>query len=180
MSNYHAHTVTAVRSESSGTLQIRAARARDASAVHRLVIESGTLEVNSPYAYAFLFNEFAMTCRVAERGGELVGFTLALSPPTRPDTVFVWQICVSDSARKLGLAADMLRSVAFESTPPFRYLEATVAPSNLASRALFHGFAKRFGAPLFETTYLEPHHFPGSAHEPEPLLRIGPLQRDRP
>lgn len=165
-----------IATQTMNDISIRTTTARDATTAREIVLESGALEPNSAYAYAMLFTELADTCRVAVRCGEVLGFVLALVPPTRRDTVFVWQIGVRRSARGRGIGQSLLDAAASGPSGPFRYLEATVAPSNGPSRALFGAFAARRGASLFETTYLEPHHFPDGLHEPEPLLRIGPLR----
>ena len=157
-------------------IRIRPADVTDAVAAHDIVMTSGALEPNSGYAYALAFREFGDTCRVAIRDGAVVGFVLGFVPPTRTDTVFVWQIGVREDARGIGVGHALLEALTSDRAEPFAYLEATVAPSNTTSRALFTGFAKRRGAPLVTTPCFDSNHFPGSTHESEPLLRIGPLR----
>lgn len=158
------------------SIRIRRAEVTDAVAAHDIVITSGALEPNSGYAYALAFREFGDTCRVAVRDGEVVGFVLGFVPPTRTETVFVWQIGVREDARGMGVGQALLEALTSDRAEPFAYLEATVTPSNTTSRALFAGFAKRRGAALVTKPCFDSNHFPGSTHESEPLLRIGPLR----
>jgi L-2,4-diaminobutyric acid acetyltransferase len=154
---------------------IRGALPSDGPAVHALIARVGTLELNTGYAYLLLCDHFGNTSVLAERDGQLLGAVLGYRPPNRPDAVFVWQVGVDPAARGTGLGKMLLR--AFARTPGaagVRYLEATVAPSNAASRALFDAFARAENAPLEEHPgYGAPHLAVG--HEPEPLLRIGPM-----
>ena len=150
----------------------------DGLAIWRLVSEAGTLDLNSTYAYLMACRDFADSCIVAERAGRLVGFVLAYQPPSKPDSVFVWQIGVAPDARGRGLAGEILnRLLEAEACAGVRYLESNVTPSNVASRALFEGLARRLDAPIEELEGFEGSLFPDPAHEPERLLRIGPFQK---
>jgi len=154
---------------------VRGALPSDGPAVHALIERVGTLELNSGYAYLLLCDHFGSTSVVAERDGQLLGTVLGYRPPSRPDAIFVWQVGVDPAARGTGLGKKLLR--AFTRTPGAagaRFLEATVAPSNAASRALFTSFARAESAPLAEQPGYGAPHLP-MGHEPEPLLRIGPL-----
>ncbi len=158
-----------------GDIVIRGARATDGPAVHALVAAVGTLELNTGYAYLLLCDHFGSTSVVAERDGRLLGAVLGYRPPSRPDAVFVWQVGVHPDARGTGLGKKLLAAFARSAgAAGARYLEATVAPSNAASRALFTSFARSESAPLEEHPGYGAPHLP-EGHEPEPLLRIGPL-----
>lgn len=158
-------------------ITMRQPTAADGAAVRALVEACGTLEPNTTYAYLLLCTHFADTCVVAERDGELVGMVLAYRPPTRPTSVFVWQVGVHDSARGQGLGGRLLEAtVAAPGCEGVTHLEATVAPSNTASQRLFEGFARRASVPCDVTTGFTAADF-GAGHEAEPLYRIGPLRR---
>ncbi len=150
---------------------------RDASRVWRLLERTGGLERNSCYAYLLLCSDFAGTCLVAERDGELLGFVLGYRPPARPDEMFVWQIGVAPEARGMGLGTQLLAAVLQQpACKDVRFLTANVSPDIEASRRTFAALAKqrgvafevapRFGAALFP----EP-------HPDEDQVRIGPLQQ---
>ncbi|HEY9266146.1 MAG TPA: diaminobutyrate acetyltransferase, partial [Mycobacterium sp.] len=106
--------------------------------MHRLVAETEVLDLNSTYAYLLLATDFADTSVVAERDGELCGLITGYHPPSRPEVLFVWQVAVAESARGSGLAGAMLdtltRRVREDRHGHPVTVEATVAPSNSASR----------------------------------------------
>lgn len=155
----------------------------DGKAVYDLVVESGVLEPNSPYAYLLLCSDFADGGVVAEREGDLVGFVMGYRPPPRPEALFVWQVGVHSSARGQGIGGRLLDALV-RLTPDATHVEATVAPGNGPSRALFTAFARRWGAPCEVGEGFRTDHFPTPSdpsappHEPEERYRIGPLRRD--
>lgn len=160
--------------KSAGAVRLRQPRVEDGAAMWELVRASESLDLNSPYAYLLVGSHFAGTSVVAERAGEIVAFVAAYAPPGRPDTLFVWQVGVAAAARGAGLASRLLeRAVA---AGGFRFLEATITPSNAASWALFRGFARRHGVACRESPCFSAAHFPGAGHEGETLVRIGPLR----
>jgi L-2,4-diaminobutyric acid acetyltransferase len=148
----------------------------DAAAVWRLVRDSRGLDLNSPYAYLLLCSDFAATSLVAEAEEGLVGFVGAYRPPPRPHAVFVWQIVTASAARGTGVGGHLLDALLARSAcRGTRFLEATVTPSNTASRALFRALARRRGAPLTEEPAFGSELFPNPDHEEEVRVRIGPL-----
>lgn len=154
---------------------LRMPNREDGADVWKLVGETGDLEQNSTYAYLLLCTHFHETCVVVEQEGELIGCALAYIPPTAPDCVFVWQVGVTPAARGQGLAGEMLDAVLkLPACREVRYLTASVAADNRASRALFAGFARRHGVQLIEEEFLTADCFP-EPHAAEPLLKIGPL-----
>ncbi len=172
---------TAGQDESPPVLEdplIRKPRREDGAAVWSLVKQCPPLDLNSPYAYVLICDHFRETSRVAEADGVLLGVVAAYRPPEQPDTLFVWQIATHPSARGTGLGSRLLEA-AVTSCTDITHLEATVGPSNAASRRLFTRWAEAQGVPVRESTYLEASDFPSAlstAHEPEVLLSIGPFQ----
>lgn len=165
--------------QDNGAIRFRHPTAEDGHAVWSLVGESPPLERNSCYAYLLLCRDFAATSLVAERDGALVGFVIGYRRPARPDTLFVWQVGVAESARGCGLGREMLLELlAPNAADGVGRLEASVAPSNEASRRLFASLARDVGAPCREETLFAPDLFPGG-HEEEVLFRIGPFAPDR-
>jgi L-2,4-diaminobutyric acid acetyltransferase len=157
-------------------LTIRPTTARDGAALWRLARDAEGLELNTPYCYVLAADELGDTCLVAEEDGAPLGFVLALRPPRRPQTVFVWQVGVSRAARGRGLGRRLLSElVRRPSCGEVTHLEATVTAANAASRALFRSFARSQGARCEVTPRYEPGHFPEDGHEAEELFRIGPL-----
>ncbi|MBB4929471.1 L-2,4-diaminobutyric acid acetyltransferase [Lipingzhangella halophila] len=139
------------------------------------------LDLNSPYAYLLWCRDFAQTSVAAhDSRGELRGFVTGFLRPDSPGTYFLWQVAVDPDFQGRRLARRMLdhigdRIVANGVT----HLEATVTPDNAASRALFASFARDRDAPLEWEPLFEHDHFPHEGtdgHEPEELVRIGPLR----
>lgn len=141
---------------------------------------SGTLDRNSSYAYLMACLNFPETCViVSENNGCVKGFVVGYVVPVRPDAFFVWQIAVDPESRGRGIGREMLDAVlARDACRDVRYLEATVVPSNPASVGLFEGFAARHDAACEQRACFSSDDFPDK-HEPEVLLRIGPLSPNR-
>ena len=150
--------------------------AQDGADIWDLVKADGTLDLNSPYAYLLTGKHFGDTSVVARTHGRLAGFTWAYIPKPTPDALFVWQIGVATADRGQGLATAMLeRVIARPACANVRYVEATVTPSNTASRALFEGLARNHGTRCITSRCFARHMFPAGNHEAELLMRIGPL-----
>jgi len=146
----------------------------DGLEIHRLIAGSPPLDLNSVYSYYLFGAHFAETSVVAETNGEIVGFISAYRIPQRPDTLFVWQVVVSKALRGRQIARRMLEAVLQRhQAGELGFVEATVNPSNRASRSLFERLARDRGTRLLESEFLDAAAFgPGSEHEPEILLRI--------
>lgn len=147
----------------------------DASRIWSLVRESRVLDENSCYLYLLLCRDFAETCLVAKRDSQLAGFVTAYRPPNRSSVLFVWQIAVSESSRRQGLALRMLRALLDRFDDSIDYVEATVAPTNKPSRRLFETLAEKLDAPFSSGEGFTSAHFAAGDHEAEPLIRIGPI-----
>lgn len=158
-------------------LVLRPPHVEDAKRIWRLVRDSETLDLNSPYCYLILCHHFADTCVVAQEKGSLVGFIVGYRPPKAQDVVVVWQIGVAASKRGCGLGLAMLHELLCrDACREVSFLEATVTPSNTASRAMFTALATNLGADWVLLTGFEAALFPKeSNHEAELLFRIGPL-----
>ncbi len=162
----------------SAAVELRTPDPRDAAAVYGLVIRSGVLDANSPYCYLLLCRDFAATSLVAEASDKIVGFVAAYRPPSRPETLFVWQIGVDARARRRGLGRRLLEGLLrLPACAGITHVEATVTPSNIASRRLLENFAKTLGATcVFDASAGFPAPLFGDAgHEQEDCVRIGPL-----
>ena len=141
------------------------------------------LDLNSAYAYLLLGEHFADTSVVAELldadgSKQIIGFISAYLPPSKSDTVFVWQVGVAEAGRGRGVATGMLYEIVRRPVcKTVTHLDTTVGPSNDASMALFRGFAKKLGTEVSETELFGSDEFPQpDEHEPEVLFRIGPFE----
>lgn len=149
---------------------IRTPTTSDGGAMWRLARDTGSLDLNSSYAYLLLARHFASTSRLAVADGEPVGFLSGYRLPEDPSCLFVWQVAVDERMRGRRVAARLL-DAAVDGSPGVTRVETTVTTDNADSRRLFSRWAQRRGATLTETTGFEAAHFP-DGHEAEPLLVI--------
>ena len=145
--------------------------------VSQLIRACPPLDTNSVYCNLLQCYHFAGTSVAVRRGDDLAGFISAYRIPGKPETLFVWQVAVAESARGHGLASQMIEHiVAREAAQPVRYIETTITEANEASWALFGRVAKRYGAPLTRNDlFTKEQHFAGQ-HDTELLVTIGPLE----
>ncbi|WP_372635931.1 diaminobutyrate acetyltransferase [Cohnella sp.] len=147
----------------------------DGARMWEIARDSGKLDLNSAYFYLAMSRWFGDSCRIAvdETGQSALGFVIGFRQPASPDTLFVWQIAVAENMRGRGLAGKLLDEVTDHED--VRFVEATVSPSNTASRALFEKWAGSRGLAVRISSGFEERCFPGRSHEREELYRIGPL-----
>jgi L-2,4-diaminobutyric acid acetyltransferase len=157
----------------------RAARPADGATLWRLVRDTGTLELNSPYFYLLWATEFGHTSLVTEQDGQAVGVVVGFHPPGQPDSAFVWQVGVLPSHRGQGLGLRMLQAwKALPANAGCRWVTATVADDNQASQALFHSLARVSDVRCESQPHFTADQFPVD-HPAEPLLRVGPFSREK-
>ena len=143
----------------------------------RIARDSGSLDLNSSYAYLLYCRDFAETCRIAVVDGIAAGFVLGNHPPNRPRSLFVWQVAVDDRFRGQGLAGRLLDSLVEDlmASDAVNTIETTITDDNAASQQLFRGVARRWGnAAIVTSPLFEAHHLP-DGHDAGPLYTIGPL-----
>lgn len=159
-----------------GAAVIRRPLLTDAAAIHGLVEDSETLDMNSRYLYLLLCRDFALTSRVAEINGEVIGFVTAYIPPDQPNVLFIWQIAVAPSHRGCGVAMRMLTDLlaGLPESQSFT-IEATITPSNIASQNVFKSLARRLGCEIRSGDGFNEALFAPEAHEVERMFYIGPL-----
>lgn len=163
------------------SLRFRPARPTDGAALWHLVRATGTLEANSAYFYVLFATDFGAACLVAEGDdGQLAGAVIGYHPPTQPETAFVWQVGVRPDCQGQGLGLTLLMQwLALPSNRPCRWVTATVADDNPASRALFRRLAREHHTACEVRPHFTADLFPVD-HPPEPLYRIGPIDRGTP
>lgn len=155
----------------------RPPRIEDGKAMWRTAAGLPSLDLNSPYAYLLVCRDFSPTSAVAVDGGSVVGFLSGLRSPRDPAALFVWQVGVALSHQGLGLAKRMVLSIVERPGLDIAFIEATVTPSNTASRRLFSSVATELGAQHQISACFPSSLFPDpSAHEDEELHRIGPIR----
>ena len=157
-------------------LAIRKPKVEDGPSIYDLVNRSEPLDVNSRYLYLLQCSHFANTCAVAESDGSVQAFISAYVLPDQPNRLFVWQVAVDASLRGQGVAGKLIAElIARPQLTDIRYVEATVNPSNNASRSLFASLARKSNCEMTESMLFE-EELLGEAHEAELLLRVGPIK----
>ncbi|OZB35949.1 MAG: diaminobutyrate acetyltransferase [Halothiobacillus sp. 14-56-357] len=162
------------------TLDYREPRLDDGARIHRMVLEAGTLDVNSAYLYFLLSDHFRETCVVAESDSvphELLGgFLTAYRLPRAPDTLFIWQVAVHPDWRGRGVASGLLDALTRRTWfDDISRIELTISPDNTASQALFRRWAARLERPLTVSPYLSSELLNSgqdTGHQPEDLYSI--------
>ncbi|WP_342744371.1 diaminobutyrate acetyltransferase [Oceanobacillus rekensis] len=150
----------------------------DGADVYNLVKQIGNLDLNSSYSYLMWCEIFADTSIVviSKETHKVVGFISGFIHPEQADTLFIWQVAVHESERGNGLATRMLLQLLERTTcEDVHYVEATVSPSNEASKRLFFGLARKFNTNWKVSDYITAQDFPETGHEDELLYKIGPL-----
>lgn len=163
-----------------GSIELRTPTADLGAAVAQLIRECPPLDPNSTYCNLLQCSHFAETSVAAMRQGELIGFISGYRIPEQPDTLFIWQVAVSEKARGKALATRMLEHILTRpNSQDITHLETSITPDNQASWALFKGLAKRLDTPITSSVLFDKErHFSG-AHDSELLVRIGPFQQQK-
>ncbi|MFT2097148.1 diaminobutyrate acetyltransferase [Marinomonas sp. 2405UD66-6] len=153
--------------------------AMDGMAVHKLIASCPPLDTNSVYCNLLQASHFSETSIMARlEDGELVGFISGYILPNAQNTLFVWQVAVSDQMRGQGLAKKMLSALLER---PFcrdvTHIETSITADNQGSWALFRSLTNELGAVLEKSVMFDKEqHFKGQ-HETEHLAKIGPIPR---
>lgn len=147
------------------------------SDVHSLISQCPPLDTNSLYCNLLQCSHFADTSVAVFSDSALVGFVSGYLIPSRDeDTLFVWQVAVSEKARGQKLASRMIEHILKRpACRQVRFLETTITPGNEASWALFSRVARSLDAGLEDSVIFDKEkHFKGQ-HDSEVLVRIGPF-----
>lgn len=158
------------------SIKLRKPISTDGVQLHRLISQCPPLDANSMYCNLLHCSHFADTSVAAVKDDELVGFISGYVVPNREDTLFIWQVAVSEDVRGLGLASAMLNEIMDRSAlASISFLETTITSENDASRALFTKFSEARKAQMSEKVFFDKtKHFEGE-HDSEWLVRIGPI-----
>lgn len=152
---------------------LRKPTAKDGATIWELIQACKPLDENSMYCNLIQCDHFRDTCVVAELDGELAGWISAYLLPDDPQTLFVWQVAVAETARGLGLGSRMLQHlIARDECEEVRRMQTTITSDNDASWALFRRFSDRQGAELdARAHFTRDTHFQGQ-HATEHMVTI--------
>lgn len=159
-------------------LVLRTPTLEDGAAVWDLIHACEPLDRNSMYCNLLQCDHFADTCVIAEMNDEVVGWVSAYIVPSDPDTLFVWQVAVSDKARGMGVAKKMLNElVSRKVCAAVQVMKTTITKDNEASWALFNGFADQTDAELdHDAHFVRDEHFDGR-HATEHMVTIASFKQ---
>ncbi len=154
-------------------LTLRQPEREDGAAIWQLIRDCAPLDENSMYCNLLQCDHFADTCIVAELDGAIVGWISGYIVPSEPDTLFIWQVAVSEKARGLGVGKRMLRALLDrEVCGEVTRLKTTITKDNQASWALFSSFAEHVEGSLERAAYFKREdHFDGH-HDTEHMVTI--------
>lgn len=158
--------------------ELRKPTAADGAEIWELVRNCPPLDQNSMYCNLVQCDHFRDTCVVGEIEGKIAGWVSGYVIPHDPETVFVWQVAVSEAARGTGLASLMLRElVQRDACKGVRRMQTTITSGNDASWTLFRRFADWQRTKLdIQPYYTQSLHFRGR-HETENLVSIKLLEQ---
>ncbi len=147
--------------------------AEDGASIWELIAACKPLDENSMYCNLIQCDHFRDTCILAELEGKPVGWISGYVLPADPETFFVWQVAVSETARGMGLAKRMLEQLlARDECQNVTRMQTTITKDNDASWALFRSFAEAQDAELDHEAHFESDtHFQGE-HDTEHMVTI--------
>ncbi|WP_294609573.1 diaminobutyrate acetyltransferase [uncultured Roseovarius sp.] len=157
---------------------LRKPTAADGAEIWELIQKCKPLDENSMYCNLVQCDHFRDTCVVAEMDGEIVGWVSGYTLPDDPETLFVWQVAVSEKARGTGLGTLMLRGLlSREECKDVTRLQTTITRDNAASWALFRKFANLQNGELSSAPYFtQSLHFKG-LHDSEYMVTVALQER---
>ena len=160
--------------------ELRPPSANDGASVFRLINQCPPLDTNSMYCNLLQCTHFSDTSVAATEADssseELLGFISGYLIPERNNTLFIWQVAVSEEARGMGLASNMLQHILDRpQCAHVKYLETTITESNKASWALFKSLSSKLHTSLEKSIMFDRDDHLGGDHDTEFLARLGPL-----
>ena len=160
-------------SKAEARLTLRKPERADGAGIWALIAACRPLDENSMYCNLIQCDHFRDTCVVAELDGEIAGWVSAYLMPDDPETLFVWQVAVSEKARGRGLGTRMLDHIIDrEMCKDVTRIQTTITLDNDASWALFGRFSKARGGRLRNQPYFtREDHFDGR-HATEHMVTI--------
>lgn len=149
----------------------------DGAKIWRLIGDCPPLDANSMYCNLLQCTDFAESCMLCERDGEIIGWVSGYRLPNDPGVLFIWQVAVHSSARGEGLGKKLLMAaLRTEGGVGVTKLRTTITAHNDASWALFRSLAKELGAPLSREPWFECDRDFSGLHDTEHLVSIGPFE----
>ncbi|AXX95678.1 diaminobutyrate acetyltransferase [Arcobacter ellisii] len=148
----------------------------DSKEIFQLIKSVGTLDLNSQYLYLLQTTHFQNTCSVAIYNEKIVGFVSGYIIPDDKETLFIWQVAISNEVRGQNLAMKIILDIFNKNNTSnnIKYILSTVSPSNKASQRVFEKIAIKLNTKIENKTLFSIDDF-FDAHEEEIQYLIGPI-----
>lgn len=148
----------------------------DSKEIFQLIKSVGTLDLNSQYLYLLQTTHFQNTCSVAIYNKKIVGFVSGYIIPDDKETLFIWQVAISNEVRGQNLAMKIILDIFNKNNTSnnIKYILSTVSPSNKASQRVFEKIANKLNTKIENKTLFSIDDF-FDAHEEEIQYLIGPI-----
>lgn len=148
----------------------------DSKEIFQLIKSVGTLDLNSQYLYLLQTTHFQNTCSVAIYNKKIVGFVSGYIIPDDKETLFIWQVAVSNEVRGQNLAMKIILDIFNKNNTSnnIKYILSTVSQSNKASQRVFEKIANKLNTKIENKTLFSIDDF-FDAHEEEIQYLIGPI-----
>jgi len=157
-------------------IEISKPKKKHSKQIHKLVESTQVLDLNSQYLYLLQSTHFRDTCSIALYEDKVIGFVSGYRLPKKPNTLFIWQVAISEELRGQGLAGKLLMNILKrKENIDLEYINTTVSPSNKASIKAFEKFAKELKTKIVSKAFFEKDDF-DNEHEEEVLYEIGPFK----
>jgi L-2,4-diaminobutyric acid acetyltransferase len=157
---------------------LRKPSSEDGAAIWALIQDCKPLDENSMYCNLIQCDHFRDTCIVAELDGEVVGWVSGYILPHDVETLFVWQVAVSEKARGTGLGTLMLRALlSRDLCKDVTRVQTTITRDNAASWALFRKFSDLNDGELSSTPYFSKSLHFNDLHDTEYMVTIAIKER---
>ncbi len=149
----------------------------DGYEVNQLVKNCKPLDENSIYCNLLQCYHFSETSICAKANGVICGFVSGYILPGKNNTLFIWQVAVSEHVRGQGLGMKMINKIlSSEACKNVKFIQTTVTKSNHASWRLFQKLANILSVEHNSNVlFNDITHFRGE-HESEELITLGPIE----
>ena len=144
--------------------------------ISELIKNSPPLDLNSTYLYFIQSHYFNKTCAIAVNEiDRVIGFVSGFQDPRKKDTLFIWQVAISEDARGNGLASKLIHFI-LQEHPHMQFIETTITKDNASSISLFNKISQELNTNIIEEPFLDKTKHFLNQHDSENLFRIGPFK----
>ncbi|THB66140.1 MAG: diaminobutyrate acetyltransferase [Gammaproteobacteria bacterium] len=152
-------------------IKIRKPTAEDGFLVHKLIDSCKPLDTNSVYCNLLQCSHFNDTCRIAIYDNTPAAFVSGYLIPGECNSLFIWQVAVSQKARGKGVGQKLIREIIC-SDDNINKIKTTITNTNDASWSLFKKLASSLNGSLTSKPHFTKEEHFGGMHDTEHLVEI--------